>query len=942
VTRPATDAEKILLRSDNQRADLYLYVHKPKTVFSCQVSVTPITQDQAKTLTYNNPTGNAADVWPGMTLKVGTTPGASDLGRLRVRSIDADTSKLNFGETSEIVWVVGQYLTIVEDFQIWARRLDFKGGVWNLEGELKYTDQHKIMDPVPVLGPAFAMLPLNGTAVFKPDASPSWVPDGTVTGWAWLAPGASATSGLDTATPDLTYDQVGTYRVTCSVTAANGKTASGHRFVCVYDPNVIGITQFSLDNASGDFEAGGWSFNLNMFDQASLVDVQDQATVVLFARDWYGSTQTSIGPVPGYENVIAIGRIDGQTIEQAPDLSSVKFSVRGPAWWMANTASWPVSVLDDEKDPTDWMHIKGLTIDKGIWHLVHWRSTVDLSTDVYPTGDTRRAFDCSGNLGTLLEQLNAFCEAKIGAKAVADRYGRIQPSIDPQLRPLSEREAIQVVLDITKADWTGSVQIEKRTYPVSSLLETAAFCYQGGKWTPVLSRSPGNAMRINGGMRSRYNLVAYSQDQLNVLTGMLAAKDNNPYLSVTVHLASNFRLADIAPGQYLTLSLAAGDTPLGLVWDRKRFIPNRVTFLVDPESGGLLTDIEGEVETSGTAGVSVIPPDPPIPNVQPQPPVELPPWTPFPGGGWPDVTPQIPGDTNPLPEDGCRGDPGAEANGPFAVPFGALLTDIDVYTKTSPLHGFIRAGSASNPTRYTINGFWQENVESVWSETNTDDWYNVYGLDRDGNRVATGVHDPVTNPAVRTGIFNPPAGVEIWNIEIALTWPRVFQPDTASAYVEPTTVASVEDPGTIAWSYLGPGIVVDWMSYKFTTKYSQPLSVITLTNSTPQNYYHMWFRATGWAQYYSQGLVEQPSWEDWAGFLSWNDIGTGFKIDKDYQRKVWGADNYLTLAHHIAALNSPYPWDPSYSYIGNMHLYIAPMPSHKINVTTVLLWNICG
>jgi hypothetical protein len=338
--------------------------------------------------------------------------------------------------------------------------------------------------------------------------------------------------------------------------------------------------------------------------------------------------------------------------------------------------------------------------------------------------------------------------------------------------------------------------------------------------------------------------------------------------------------------------------------------------------------------------VTLIPPDPPVSNIQPQPPVELPPWSGYPGGGWPDISGQIPGDQQPLPENGCRADPGAPANGPFTVPFGSWLTDTEIYSKVSPIHCFIRAGSAANPSRYTINGFWQLNTEGEWAETPTDDWYNIYGLDSNGTRVATGIHDPVTNPGVRTGSFNPPAGVVIENIEIAMTWPSVFAADNVNGHMEGVT--TTDDPGVLTWSVLGPGIMVDWINYRFTVKSAQPLSVIDLTNSTPISYFHKWFHATGWAAYYSDGLLDSPSWEDWAGYLSWNDIGTGFKIDKDFQRRVTGADTHLSLAHHINCPNGPYPWNPYFSYVGNMRLYITPMPTHRLNVRNILLWNICG
>ena len=55
-----------------------------------------------------------------MTVYIGTSAGARDLGIVRVRK--AWTSSIAYiGETSEIAWANDLYVTVVDDFRIWRR-----------------------------------------------------------------------------------------------------------------------------------------------------------------------------------------------------------------------------------------------------------------------------------------------------------------------------------------------------------------------------------------------------------------------------------------------------------------------------------------------------------------------------------------------------------------------------------------------------------------------------------------------------------------------------------------------------------------------------------------------------------------------------------------------------------------------------------------------------
>jgi hypothetical protein len=293
----ASDTEKAYLRSPGQHSKLYLGFPSPSTIFTCRVAQSFATTDMITQFIYDGGTGTYTDILPGMTIWIGTVAGARDVGMCRVRKAPTSTI-IYIGETSEIKWVDNLYITVKDDFGLWPKHIyRDPDHVVFMDYDIAYDDQHADFDPAPVLGPdavLFYQGTLGGANTVHThfDASPSWVIDSTITGHSWSAPGASTTSGMATATPTITYDAAGTYRVSCLVTAANGKSFTGYRKVVVYDTPNPPITQFTLRSCGGDREVGGWEFEVELYDSTELANVVERGECFLFARDWYGSQVT--------------------------------------------------------------------------------------------------------------------------------------------------------------------------------------------------------------------------------------------------------------------------------------------------------------------------------------------------------------------------------------------------------------------------------------------------------------------------------------------------------------------------------------------------------------------------------------------------------------------------------------------------------------------------
>lgn len=144
------------------------------------------------------------------------------------------------------------------------------------------------------------------------------------------------------------------------------------------------------------------------------------------------------------------------------------------------------------------------------------------------------------------------------------------------------------------------------------------------------------------------------------------------------------------------------------------------------------------------------------------------------------------------------------ANGPFHLNIAGLLQGNIESAKFAHIPAVLRTAGHSNPTRYEIRGIFEKNVSGVWGETNDDAFYNVYGHAPGGAIIATGVHDAVTNPRVRTGVLNAPAATKIAYISIQINT-ELLRPTSVTKYLHGGPGAWV---GAVSWS----GGIGEWAS----------------------------------------------------------------------------------------------------------------------------------
>lgn len=633
MARALTSPELALLRSDGQWTKLYLAILQPNTIYTARLASLPSSNDNVHTISVNTESGTLSNVKTGMTVYVGTTAGAHDLGMARIRKAPI-TGTWYIGLTSQITWQSSAYLTIVDDFDLWAKHAVLDSGALKMDVDLPYVDQHGSFSPVPVMGPHAVVWLTGATVSVEFDAGDSWVLGSSISSYAWSAPGASASSGMTTATPTITYNAAGYYRVFCVVTAANGKTGTGVRHVFVFDADHMPATVFQLAQCMGDYETGGWMFDLTMEAEASLSEIRDRSLVVLFAEDWYGTlddlTKQSIGPIAGRENIVCVGRIVGQSIRWDRESGFVHFTVQGLHHWLHKINALPVQ-LQPATVAGSWGQMPGMTVDRILWHILYWHSTAIETMDFYPPGDTRFTPDGMSMASTIWGQLADVGFSKIFASPGVDRFGRLFVEVDPQMVPEASRGSIPVVMDLTDDDWQEGIDLQRVTVEDVSIIRLTSFLTNSSAGTLTLySLSPGHTPRRYGTPELIDRVLAASQAQSNQLAGLLLGWRTNELPDVPVVLSQNNRMFDLFPRQYAGLTVAEDDSPRGVEYDVS-LIPRRISLLFDNDTGYMHAEInfEGASPEQPTTNGDIPDVDdddltfPPLPPLPPIPPIDV-------------------------------------------------------------------------------------------------------------------------------------------------------------------------------------------------------------------------------------------------------------------------------------------------------------------------------
>jgi len=926
MTRALTAAELVTIRSDQQYSKVRaLFIPQPE-VFHALVNGAPATNEAVTHVHFDTVTiGAFGKIIAGMTMFVyasGSSAG-NYAGMVRVRSATAST--VTFGRCSDIQWTDNMHLSVVDDFDYWSKLplMPDETTVY-MDDDVAYTNQNVVMKPVVIMGPDLAIPVTSGSVQLSGSASYT-LDSATITTYAWtvdISGSTVMTSGC--ASPVFTFTTPGLYRAGLTVTSSGSVASVGHRTLYIYNETTHAPKdQVNLLSMSANTQDGGWTAQLEFFDAAGLTNIADRGKVILIAEDYYSGSAASIGPVAGQEQVLMVGRIDGDSIEYDREISSVKFTLQGARYWIDKISGPSTGLatvsgeIDAGTDTNTWMFFNLLTIDKVLHHFFLWRSTVAEIMDVYKSTNTLTIGGITAGLGSIWSQVNSTVTSRMLMRLGIDRYNRLYPIEDPNLITAAARNSLPVVQDLTGDDFTEKVQLKRVVTTPVAMLDVAALIGTRTD-TIAMSRAPGELVyKHHGEIKTYDRCVVDSQETANVLSGMLIAKLNSEYPEISVTLAENNRMFDIAPAMYATMTLTAAQNTRGVSFTAKRLLVKRIDYRIDPAKGYFTSEMTFEEETTGPPGVTVILPQEPIYPFPPQPPIppDLPPIEPFPP--LPPLPPYIP--IPPVIISGSSCDTTEPANGPYNVfvQQGEYFTT-DGIRGPSPFRCKLRSGTHDNKTTYELSGLFQKfnGTTGLYEYTADDAWYNVYGINSSGSRIATFTHDAVSGSgasgsgasgsSIRTGYYNGAASVDIEYITVGLTAETPFRPldvirsvgsfnGSAGQRGELFQADPPEDQGTLSWGYTDQGI---WI--KHTNVISKSIRHPYIGSSTwPTG-------AAAWEQTY---FVTGGSAADNNSYKN-----TWFRVGHtSYKRRVYATGGEVNYPLHagVAVIFTDVPDDPN-------------------------------
>jgi hypothetical protein len=614
-----TASELAILRQRPYRTDLFLSIYKPTVLMQCKVNDPTITRG-AITGTYDSVTiGSWADVDDDMTLLIGTgTTGEAsyNVGKVRIRSVNG--TRFIVAENSDISWQDNLYLTVINYVDIWTVYPRIIPDPADPENVIFYKDYDIVYDPVtakqneilgsfPCAGPHRAAFLSGGSAQLYWSALGTQNVAGEVPTYLWEFEGGTGSS-YNTATPGyVTYNTPGHYKTKLTVSTPLGGSDVTYRFVSIYDRENVGgkmpIVKWDMNDLSGSRAEGGYNASIKVWEHID--DIQDNSLVVVFADDWYGSTETSLGGNAEHcSNILFVGYIIKGSIQYNYRDSFVEFSIGSATEIMRQAEGFAIS-CESVVSPTTWFEIKDMDIHKALYHYLRWHSTVLKVADVQYTGDARKHQYLDTDRESLFDTIDNFLRTAIVGELIADRQGKLWAEIDAS----AEHDYFSTgttTMTIDNQDWMDEPTIEERQINEISYLEAGGISYSGptiGTFAALMSQAPGSAPAYRGKVERLQGLVLTDQAQLNDLTGDLFAYKNSKY-NVSMKMAGNYRNIDIAPKEKCLLNVGITDTVRRIQFTNKPFHPITMSWQWQSDKAFLYPNIIFNEITNGIGGAT--------------------------------------------------------------------------------------------------------------------------------------------------------------------------------------------------------------------------------------------------------------------------------------------------------------------------------------------------
>ncbi|MCL4296126.1 MAG: hypothetical protein KJ077_10380 [Anaerolineae bacterium] len=601
------------LRSPH-KARLYLSVYQPATVYTAQVNQPGITNG-TRVVTYNNATGNLADVLPLFTVWIGTAPGLHDLGKVRLRAISG--TQITVAENA-IPWQNAAYITILREVGIWSVWPRFDDDIFYKDYDVTYTNQNRLLDPVVIAGPDRAGFLSAGSLALPVDLSASYCPGSTISSFsaaAYPSTGVSISLNSGTGIGTITLTTAGSRLIEFSATAANGKTYKTYRVYIAHNRSGANapITRFRLASPiTGRVDQPGFSTRIEVGGSATLADFPDNATILIWKEDEYADSSDPVALDP-YGSILFSGFIrNDQFIHGDPKNNPLTtFQATTIGHLLSRHRMFSIS-LNAAGNPKKWYEFKSnlLTPGAAIYHLIKEHSTamrrsdwIGLATDaIYLKAvDFLEATLFSQASGLALNQ-------SILAQFSGDNKGRMYFQRNPQYLDASEKNALSEVMEIEREDVDGSATIVRQPELSTSMTHLSGFYYNpnSAQSTPLISKAPGDAPEWAGeGIVNVERQALINQTRSNQLVGRVHAYHNAEYREFRLNMIGDYSgVFATMPRRWYRMTVNGNFNNRQITLSNARFLCQEVSLNYDSAKGDVTTSVILEREVIAVDGVT--------------------------------------------------------------------------------------------------------------------------------------------------------------------------------------------------------------------------------------------------------------------------------------------------------------------------------------------------
>lgn len=526
--------------------------------------------------------GSYAFIEPNMTVWIGSTAGASDLGVLRVRGLP-DSDSLFTAETApaECRAEIGSHITVIDEFRIWRKQpvlietpsLDFEE---YLDYNIMYVDQNDELTPkanitgplgVPITyagwqdpGETFRTVQLSASTSFVRKkgstlASITWdVKDGT------YIVGDSHSTEIT-----VTFPASGEFRyVKLSVEDNSGNVGIMRVPIWTHSSDYLPYRRFA---PTKDERGDGYEMDFSVFGSIFLPVGR---LVCYWEEPKFGASAIPDEYIDQY-----IGWVKGYTEGLTEGYYDISVTTMGPAGILDSLGAFGQTIQDTGAAATAWGEMEHILLQDLVMFVLDWYCTAsEICCVSFPDDDSEIYGGSLLGNGSIFAQIKDVISAKLWEVA-CDSVGTLVFEKRYSYKTADERADVLPIMTLTTADWTfdQGFSVELTDHNISYVDASGNTFDRTLAETQRLkvysSIAPGKTFSQGSetpSMPFQYlPLAGNPQIALETLLGHYYAAVTNPLPRIVIRLTKNMDVFEIASRRYVVLDELVTDT--GIVFD---------------------------------------------------------------------------------------------------------------------------------------------------------------------------------------------------------------------------------------------------------------------------------------------------------------------------------------------------------------------------------------